>query len=290
MIKLVFEINPTIGSGHFVRCRSLSEMLDWKYGIQAEVISESDLEVSGSEGDIYVLDLFDIAKTTKLIRETVNSNLTLTLDYFSNDAFPDFNVSVLEQFSGTRDCANYTGLEYCFIRPDFLKIPIIEEKGNEVFVYIGGDGNPAVIQQIVEKFEGSDRIFNIVRNQNSLELNKLPDNFRQYYLPPDIIEIMNRSEFGIVSPGLATMELLYLNVPPILCPLNNFHEYFTDFLIDNTLAISRLADFRPELLNDLESIKKSALKKVDGKGLERVIELMLNRYEEKMGCRYPVRP
>lgn len=288
MICFVYELNPSIGSGHFMRCKSVQETLMQKFGIPSQLLAETDFNASDWHQAIVVFDLFDTAKTTKFLRDTSNENVKICFDYFSNEEQPDLNISVLEQFHEKRSHPNYTGLDYCVLRPDFLRNPVLKEKLNEVFVYIGGNGFPEVVRTIADKFADSPFHFNLIRNQNSLDCGPLPDNFSVHFLPENLIELMNRSTFAITSPGLATMELLYLQVPSVLCPLIDFHEYFSDFLLQEDLAISRLDDFDSRLLENLPRMRESARKKVDGKGVERIIHLMLNAYEEKMGSRYPL--
>ena len=288
MISLVYEQNKTIGNGHFSRCSSVQNALKQEQ-ISSLLINEAEFKYNGEKGNIYILDLFDIKKCTSLIDVIGKDNLILTFDYFSNHAHPDLNISVLEQFDEPRPYSNYVGLEYCIIRKDFLKHKILIEKPKNIFVYIGGSGYKELVTSISSKLAAVDYKVKLVRNQNSDSLDNISPNFEVHYLPENIIDLMNSSEFAITSPGLATMELLYLQVPSVLCPLNNLHERFTDYFIENDYAICRFDDFKSIDTARIEKVRNTIRNVIDGKGLERIIQLIFHHYEQKMGSSFTLR-
>lgn len=289
MISLLYEQNKTIGNGHLMRCSSVQIALSIDWDLPSDLINESAFTYKGEKGNIYVLDIFDIEKCSSLINLLAKDNLILTFDYFSNVAQPDLNISVLEQFDGQRSYPNYVGLQYCIVRNDFFKHPIVENKSKNIFVYIGGSGYKELVYSIAAKLANSNYIVDLVRNQNSDALEKLPNNFKVHYLPENLIDLMNNSEFAITSPGLATMELLYLQVPSVLCPLNTLHERFTDYFIKNDYAICRFSDFKHIDTERFQLVRYKIKNVIDGKGLDRIIQLIFQHYEQKMGRSYSLR-
>jgi spore coat polysaccharide biosynthesis predicted glycosyltransferase SpsG len=287
MIHLIYEQNREIGNGHYARCYSIHEALEQDNGTRARLINEKNFVYDNTVGNIYVVDFFDTEKATALINGIKTNNLVCTLDYFSNAAQPDLNISVLEQLNEKRLHCNYLGLKYCIIRKEFFKVKVLENKPQNIFVYIGGSGNADIINNLVGKLGGSPYKIILVRNNNSDVLGQLPENFKVFYMPSDLPELMNNSFMAITSPGLATMELLYLQVPSVLYPLISMHEKFADFLIEQQLAIGRYESFDKVNMTRIERIKQPIKNAIDGKGVQRIIDLLFKHYEQKMGGGYP---
>ena len=285
MIVFLYEHHKTIGAGHYIRCKSVQETFVNK-NISCSLINESEFEYKGTEGDIYIVDFFDITKATTFINKINKNNIVCTFDYFSNDACPDLNISVFEQFNTTRLYPNYVGLEYCIIRKEFTEQPIVIKKPKEIFVYIGGNGDKTIVESISKKLSNIDFKVKLIRNQNSDTLDTLPDNFEIHYLPSNLAQLMNESSFAITSPGLATMELLYLKVPSVLYPLNSLHEKFSNYFIENNLAICNYSDFTSIDFLKIEQVKNAGGIAIDGNGLERITNLIMHHYEQKMGHSY----
>ncbi len=289
MIFLVYEQNKTIGNGHYMRCKSVQEAFENTYKIPSTLVNEHDFQYQGEEGNVYVIDFFSIEKATACISKVSPNNLIATFDYFSNQALPDFNVSVFEQFKEKRLYPNYVGLEYAIIRSEFLTQTVTTEMNKDVFVYIGGSGYASVVGEIIARFNNSNYKIKLIRNQNSEPLDALPAHVELYYHPENLIELMNNSFMAITSPGLATMELLYLNVPSVLYPLNDLHEKFTNYFIEKNLAICHFADFKGMDLDRIELVRKEGARVIDGNGIGRIADLIKKHYEEKMGSSLTVR-
>ena len=289
MVILIFEQHKTIGSGHFMRCTAIHQMMYEKYKIDSKLCNESEFIYSGEKGNIYVLDFFDTEKCTNLIPLLAKDNLVVTFDYFSNDALPDMNVSVFEQFGEQRLFPNYIGLQYFIIRNEFAEYKPTLEKPKNIFVYIGGNGSKTLVDDIAKKLSDTDYAVNIVRNQNSEAWGEMPENFNVFYLPKNIVELMDNSEFAITSPGLATMELVYLQVPSVLCPLNSLHERFADYFIKHNYAIGNYANFDRIDHERIGKVRNNIKDVIDSRGFDRVAQLIFYHYEEKMGCSYTLR-
>jgi spore coat polysaccharide biosynthesis predicted glycosyltransferase SpsG len=284
MLYFLYEQNRIIGNGHYMRCKSIHEWIEEKYPLTSTLICEDEFIYNKEEENIYVLDFFDVKKSTALIKNIFPANLVVTLDYFSNQAWPDLNISVFEQFAQKRNYPNHVGLEYSIIRSEFFKQKIITEKQNQIFVYIGGSGYRQIVESIAAKLGTMNHKIKLVRNQNSEPLGSLPSNFEVYYQPPDLLSIMNNSFLAITSPGLTTMELLYLQVPSVLYPLGDMHINFANYFIANNLAVCNYTDFQKIDYNRIEQVKETGAKIIDGNGINRIFMLINLYYEKKMGC------
>jgi spore coat polysaccharide biosynthesis predicted glycosyltransferase SpsG len=286
MINIIYEKSSIIGNGHYMRCKSIYETIQQEYKFPVQLVNETDFNYNNEENGIYFLDFFSIEKSTALINSVAKKNAAVTLDYFSNNAIPDANISVFEQFNEKRLYPSFVGLEYCIIRKEFAEHVPVESKPQEVFVYVGGNGNKAIVEKIASMLGNMPYTVKLVRNENSEATDKLPENFKTYYLPSNLIDLMNNSCFAITSPGVITAELMYLEVPSILCPLNGLQEKFADYFVQNGWAIGKLADADFADVNRIEKVRQTIKGKVDTNGINRIIQIALDCYEKKMGCSY----
>ncbi len=285
MLFLIYQQNSTIGNGHYMRCKSVHDWLEVRHPKTSQLINERQFAYEPRQGNIYVLDFSDSLLCSSLVKQLTAGNLVLTFDYFSNDAQPDLNISVLEQLKEKRTHPGYTGIEYAIIRADLLKEQPQPEKANQIFMYIGGNGYTSMVDRIAEKFGRLNHVIKLVRNENSEPLHALPSNFEVFHNPGNLLSIMNNSFMAITSPGLTTMELLYLHVPSILVPLNDLHVNFTDYFIENDLAICSFSSFTAVDNERIQKVKKKGSAVMDGKGFDRIFNLIKMHYEQKMGCR-----
>lgn len=288
MIFLIYERNNIVGNGHYMRCKNLHAWLEEKHPGCSTLQQENEFIFPGTTKDIYILDLFTTGKTNLLIPQLSKDNLVATFDYFSNEQQPDLNVSVFEQFHSPRDHKNYTGLKYSIIRSEFLKQDIVDPKPDTIFVYIGGTGYTDIIDEISVKLGAMPFSITLVRNNHSEPLNELPANFKVYTEPENLTELMNNSYMAVTSPGLTTMELLYLQVPSVLYPLNGLHDKFSAYFIENHLALDTFRNFNRVNRQQVELVKRTGAAVIDGKGTDRILNLIMQEYEQKMGRSFTV--
>ena len=284
---ILYEFNSEIGHGHLMRSRSLYQYFS-SNNIHVEIFDCVDYHFYNKECDvIYLLDFFENELFNKWIPLLKNKNIVITLDYFDSIYNPDCNFSVLEQVSFRRNYLNFQGLEYLILRQDLCESINIVKNPDQIFIYIGGNGYDELVKDLIIEIPDSYQCI-LVRNSTSNLLKDLPSHIKQHQSPKNILELMANSFIAITSPGLMSLELLYLGVPSILIPLNKFHDKFINFLKEEELfldKIENLALLNRDKVNKIVEISKN---KVSLDGPKKILNIITEIYEGRMGVGTPL--
>ena len=287
-VIILYEFNTDIGHGHLMRSRSLYEFF-LSNKIHVEIYESSKFKFNDTKDKkVYILDFYNNDLFNSWIPTLKTNNIVVTLDYFDSNYNPDCNFSVLEQATFKRNYLNFHGLEYLILRRDLQSSLNTSKNFNQILIYIGGNGHDDLVYDIVKNKIPSNYKCLLIRNGTSNLLNDLPSNIIQYQSPTNILELMSNSYIAITSPGLMALELLFLEVPSILIPLNGFHEKFIQFMEKEGLFLENLDNIDTISQNLVKKVIEVSKSKISLSGPNKILNIITEIYEGRMGIGSPL--
>jgi len=132
------------------------------------------------------------------------------------------------------------GEEYTLIRKDFKKLKIKSRPINidnpVIFVSLGGSDVNNIslsVLKILSDFRGvSVNLATTSSNKNIDELVKFSKQYQHLNICIDcnVAELMNNSDFAIITPSVTTYEAMYLNLPFLAIKTADNQRYVSDYL------------------------------------------------------------
>jgi len=294
MLVIIYERNRIIGNGHYMRCLALKEFCEsnYKEPVLFENADETNLDQQNITGNVIIIDTSSVEKANRFIHKFSEHNLIVTMDYFSDVCNPHINFNVYEHWPLKRNHISYTGIEYAIIRKEIIEFKEnwrSKPSGKNIFIMIGGNGDTGLTKNIIEICQRNLPAYslNLIRGPLNEPMEMEASQLCIFNSPANLPELMASCTFAITTPGIATLELLYLNKASLLVPLHNLHEHFANHFIRNNLAIDI---FNKDVfvrcpLPTIQNRMSLCMDKVDGLGASRIIHLIVLHYEEKMGSR-----
>lgn len=180
------------------------------------------------------------------------------------------------------------GKDYIILRKEFWDVPIkkINKKVKNILITFGGINHSALIYKIINYLRNKfDFNFYLVGSKNRVDAK-------------EIFNLMLKADICISGGGQATYELARIGVPTIgICFAENqrlnlegwqkagFIEYVGWYKDENIL--DRLIDSINKLIPYQERIKRNKIGRsyIDGKGVNRIVEIVLNKEVKKIKLR-----
>ncbi|MCU7834978.1 MAG: hypothetical protein KZQ83_06940 [gamma proteobacterium symbiont of Taylorina sp.] len=247
-----------------------------------------------------IFDMFSINYDSLFQYTRKNKIQTIIFDILSKCSVePDmlFNDSFVPEFVNYQQIEHETqkfiGPEY-FVMPDAVKPKVLKPEVQHIVLSMGGS-DPACLTEKIAKviclpnniqlsiilgpsFEFHDKILDIIKHKDNIDIVVNPDNFIEYISHKDII---------ITSAGRTLYECAFLGLPSIIVP-SITHEETTARVfaeITGSVNLGIWHENSAELLNKAiedycENFKyrsimsKRGRKVVDGNGLQRVYNLI----------------
>lgn len=160
-------------------------------------------------------------------------------------------------------CELKCGQKYTLIRDEFKEISYrkrtINKKNPNVFVAMGGADSQNIsllVLKILVKFKQlTINVATTKANQNIVILQDFIKQYSQVNIHIDnenIAQLMDSSDFAIITPSVIVYEAMYLNLPFIAIQTADNQQYIYKYLIDNNFLA--IANFKGVVLNKI--IKK----------------------------------
>ena len=194
----------------------------------------------------------------------------------------------------------YLGIKYMILRNDFIENrekKVINDDVKSILVMSGGADDPGFTMRAIRALQNIDNNINIkvvigpgFAYQKELDdtLSNVNRNFDIIYHPENIVEIMNKVDVAVTAAGIVMWELATLGIPSIEVPLAEHQAYVAD-VFEKSGAIINMREEKPDEKNLLKTtmmliydkqlrkeLSENAQRLVDGKGIERVINLIRN--------------
>lgn len=138
----------------------------------------------------------------------------------------------------------FAGVEYALIRDEFKKIKLTNHRKIDqnskpkLFISIGGSDHLNLNKDIINLLS-DNYILNIVTTKANKNLNQLIDNCKSkpninlFVDNNNIEEIINKSDFAIISASVITMEMIFMEIPFIAIKTTNNQTNSYNFLNKN---------------------------------------------------------
>jgi len=204
----------------------------------------------------------------------------------------------------------YLGPKYVILRKEF-DVAHKEEKATrdkvETILVLSGGGDFAGGQLILNSIKALDKInegihINVIvgptfpyRDELNELLSKTKRHFDVSFAPSNLIEIMKNADMAITAAGTVLYELASLGIPSIAVPIvtpntshqediaSNFERHGACINLGRSPSDELLLEKTTMLIKDKSSRKRlsnNARALVDGKGLERALEIILGGHSD----------
>ncbi len=275
--------------------------------LNGENISEAINYINKQNIDVLIIDeLKDNLELCAALKKVSHNIKIICLDYFNYDnQFVDVIINLFNHglsLPRPQECFKgkyYQGLEYAIIRDGFFpfmkqKKKITPQAGNILISFGGADcqghtisalkllaavGYASQVDIIMGVFfRGKDEVAEYVKRQKFDS--RLHENIS------DIEKYIYAADFGFIGSGTTIMEFCYLGTPALVMPQNSREHDFAQLFATHgaVKVLEPIQGGRVEvehLINDAElreSMSQSGKMLVDGKGKERICQLVLERH------------
>lgn len=277
MIKILTDGNSKIGYGHLSRSKALYSFIKDVFPTSIEIISESSLKSSNIfKSKITIVDL-PLGCDPEVLRAKKSSDILVCLDYFG-DVSIDYNVVVFPHTKPHANFSTFIGFDYVILRKEILTIKKNQsQKKNYFLVTIGGadinNHSISIAKRIHEQGFNVKvclgPLFNFVLD------NKYP--FEVLNNPPNFHKVLNNASIVICNGGGTLFESLYLNKKCYVLPQSIEEENIARYLLEKKLILGvGLNNFCKKKFSDIINEEINQKNIIDGKGVERIFEIIKN--------------
>ena len=310
-MKAVFRLNAgkSYGIGHLSRNLVLSESLN-KKGIETQFLIKSDnfdfikefIEGYKKIDFKLIQDSISVVKDLNIIREKCVEDNFLIIDHYEHNIdyynffkknkikwaqydygadkkiFSDIVINPNLGFAKsdyknrvddkTIICAGY---KYLIINKSIRKIFNNYSSKKNILIAMGGGNYPEKVRSFIKKI-----INNISKNfiiiSSDIEVKKIKkENVSISFGNLDFQKLYSNLSFAIVSGGVTSQEMAFLNIPMLIFPYSNNQKFNAENLTKMGYGKIINSDFSLEELN-YDNLKTNNNKFIDGKGSERLAE------------------
>lgn len=247
-MSVVFRLDssPSIGLGHLMRCLVLAKKfkkkdvlflsyeadkkLIKKHGykflkLQTKSIDEVCLHVKKIDPKLLIIDSYDIGyKEEKKLKKNLTCKLMVLDDVYEKhyaDILLNHNIYAQKKLYKNKVppfCKVLCGKKYTLIRDEFLKEKQKKRAKKGLFVSFGGSDSKNLTLKLLKKLPKSlhVKVATTSSNTNLAKLEKYAQiypNISLHVNSKHIAKLMNKSEFGVISPSVIAHEALCLSLP-----------------------------------------------------------------------------
>jgi len=162
-----------------------------------------------------------------------------------------------------------SGINYLIINKSLRKININKNSNSNILIAMGGGNYPNKIRSFIKKIV-NNTLNNFIILSSDSEIKKIKkDNVSIYFGNLNFKKIYNNLSVAIVSGGVTSQEMAFLNIPMLILPYSNNQKINANNL--TKMGYGKIIDVDFSLkkfnYNNLKIIKN---KFIDGKGSERL--------------------
>lgn len=236
-------------------------------------IDELEKNINKFKVDLIIFDHYDIDyKFEKNIKEKTNVQILSIDDTYEKhhcDILLNHNIYAnVEQYKGLVPdfCEVRCGEKYTLIRDEFKKLKInkrpINKKIPVIFVSFGGSDASNIgltVLKILANFDGIT--INFATTSSNQNIDKLQDFAKQHQninicIDCNIAELMNDSDYAIISSSVTTYEAMYLDLPFLAIQTADNQGYISNYLIEHNYLfgnVKTLGSIKPLIQALLDS-------------------------------------
>lgn len=213
--------------------------------------------ISDNDVDLLVIDHYDIGcQFEKIIKDKTQVKILSFDDTYQRhycDILLNHNIYAKdEHYKGLVPdfCELRCGEKYTLIRDEFRKIKLknrqINKENPTAFVSMGGTDAGNIILKILEVLGGLNHaVVNLtVTSANSnidtlLEFSKCNSQVNLYIDHSNIAQLMDSSDFAIITPSVSAYEVMTLKLPFIAIQTADNQHYLANYLENNNFLLMR---------------------------------------------------
>jgi spore coat polysaccharide biosynthesis predicted glycosyltransferase SpsG/RimJ/RimL family protein N-acetyltransferase len=234
--------------------------------------------------------------------ESIKKNNLILVNYdinikknFVSDVILNPNIGFnLQDYKGTcrYDTRLCIGKKYLIINPKLKKKKSTKRVKENILISFGGGTYPEKIFNLIDRVTDNKELKFIIISSDKKIINITKSNTKVYFGDLDYNKIYSSLRFAIVSGGVTSQELAFLNIPMLIYPYADNHKKTITGLIKANLALKAKME---NLLNldKFETYKLVPKIKIDNKGIERITkeisEAFISKYSIS-GERINLRP
>ena len=281
IIEIITDGGSSFGLGHLRRSATLSWRLK-ESGYRARVTkaTKKDIgllgEVPKDHGvpDIVVIDLPYRGDQWVIQLKKVGIK-SIGLDYMGEVA-PDALINIVERNAAPNCPIRYTGLEFAIIREDITKLSPAET-GSGIIVCIGAGDQLGTGSGIAEELGTETDDVTLI--EGPLTKKNVTEGKRYQLIrnPKDLAVRFSKCHWAVTNGGASMMEMMCLGKAVYVMPQTRRELKLAHLILsrDGILGVGEQKFFHPNL-KQIEKVSKIALKLVDGRGTDRIIEVIEN--------------
>jgi UDP-2,4-diacetamido-2,4,6-trideoxy-beta-L-altropyranose hydrolase len=283
-----------------------------KNGYQAVLVADDgfdEIKELAQKNALLITDFFDtdnpyiskIKKTTGLKIISIDNNTKLKK--INSDILINTNVVNEGETKVIGSTRYFLGINYMILRKEFGEGQHereIQDKVSSILVMSGGADDPGLTLTAVKALQDIPEDVDITvvlgpgfayHDQLTEILSRTKRKFNIIHDPKNLIELMKKTDMAISAAGITMWELATLGVPSIVVPLAD-HQADVAKVFENAGACVNMG-YTPPNSNDIyeatiklmqnktlrEQLSRQGQKLVDGKGLDRVVNLIKRELE-----------
>ncbi len=287
---------------------------NWLKGGQKRDFKESAEVLQKIQPDWLVVDHYGIDKSWERAARRYVKHI-LAIDDLA-DREHDCNILLDQNLGQTRKayqsllpdrCMVLAGTDYTLLRPEFLdyrtrsmEYRLYQKKINRVLITMGGVDKDNYTEKALTALESSQLSHNtevlVILGKNAPSLSLIEKQVKMSFLNVHLVnnihnmaERMANTDLAIGAAGSTSWERCCLGVPSIMCIIANNQRVVANalslegaaILADGASVAQSIQQQIDQLLQNVDrltELSQKAFKIVDGKGTDRVVQTMQNRF------------
>lgn len=284
-VDIYCNANAQIGYGHIRRSSALAAFLQ-KENVDVRLLGISEeakafLPAINESEKPATVAVFDVAEgIDEMIRKAKNQQqLTVTLDWFGNE-LPDINIVVFPHAEVKAIRNTYTGFEYIILREEILQTKTQKNTGQTKKVLVCLGGSDLLNQGFDTAKFLHEKGFDVTLIQGPLAKKIKSDaDFSVLTNPIDFADRLAASDWAVTNGGGCLFEAVFFEKAVFVLPQTTWEKRIADFVKEKGallgIGIDQLRSFTE---NEILSTATSAKGLIDGKGAERIAEIIKKEY------------
>ena len=274
-VKIICDGNKQIGYGHVSRSITLAQdFIEKGHQVSLSVLSDEKINKYNYKGpfDIYIFDT--PTPVDKLIKNK-RKNKCVALDYFGKLEV-DLSINVYPHKKTLNYKHSVVGHEYIIIRKDIRKLRTKKHNNNKIVtVVLGGGDLLNKGRTIANQLYSKGWKVNLIEGLYNKNYDFLDDGINLFKNPVNYAELLSESDWNITNGGGCLFESICLGKAVWVIPQTKNESIIANWL--NKMGVILGFGNKIESYPNSKSIQKtgqSAHKFIDGKGTQRIIDLV----------------
>lgn len=274
-LHLFYQASPTFGYGHRKRCETLAAEFNSR-GCDTALHNLCELDALTAEFAPADYVLADIGSENIRGIKAIATKLStpcIGIDYFGPDLL-DLVICGFAHFPPAAEQLSKVSHEFFIIRPEIKRIRSVSMDGY-VLVTTGGGDVKKLASEILRRVSPLTERVLLIRGPYSEKENFEYPNVEVLENPPDLPQLMARSDWIVSNGGGAMLESIFLRKPVFAVPQSENEERLSlHFLKEGMLLGVGIDSIYKPYNKTMESSSNVAW--IDGLGVERICDEVLN--------------